>query len=65
MTHIEAWHWITEHWSGGTWRPVPANVRIILSLPEGLGMCSGMLITRTAALGIMEFVNRLNHRKDS
>lgn len=59
-----AWAFILEAWHCNEWRPLPQNIKAILALPESIGVCSGQLVTRTGALGMIEFINRMNNRKD-
>lgn len=59
-----AWRFIFDAWTCAEWRPLPREIKILLALPESIGVCSGQLVTRTGALGMIEFINRMNNRKD-
>lgn len=61
--HTNAWNFITSAWHTAEWRPIPQNIRNTLNLPASLGMFSGMLISKPAADGAREFIQRLNTRK--
>lgn len=58
-----AWNFVFSAWHTTEWKPLPQNIKSILGFSSSLGVCSGMLITETAANGIKEFVNKMNNRK--
>ena len=60
VTHMEAYRFITDNWHVSTWQQIPRMYTIILGLNPSLGMCNGMLMSRQAALGLIECVNMLN-----
>lgn len=62
---LAAWRWIVSRWQCPEWTRVDAWVRIALNLPQSLGMCSGMLVTQAASVGIGEFVARMNRPRKS
>jgi hypothetical protein len=61
--HSNAWNFIITSWHTNEWRAIPQNIRNILGLPASLGMYSGMLISKPAADGAREFIQRMNNRK--
>lgn len=61
--HQNAWNFITTSWHTTEWKPIPQGIRNTLCLPASLGMYSGMLISKPAADGAREFIQRLNNRK--
>ena len=61
--HNNAWKFIFDSWHCNDWRPIPQNIKLTLSLHNQIGMCNGMLVTRTGASGSQEFINRLNSKK--
>jgi hypothetical protein len=65
MSNIQAWEYILNNWNCVTWNPIPQNVKDALHLDARLGLCSGMLVTRTGSLGMSEFINRMNSKKVS
>ena len=48
--------------SGSKWEPLPQGIKSTLGLHSAIGVCSGMLITRTGANGSNDFINRLNNK---
>lgn len=54
------WDWIMENWFSPTWVACPQWVKTELKLHPALGVCSGMLITRSSAIGLDEFIQRVN-----
>jgi len=60
--HNNAWKFIFESWNCVEWKPLPQSVKLTLNLHSAIGVCSGMLVTRTGANGSQEFINRLNSK---
>lgn len=54
------WSWILENWFSPTWIACPQWVKTELKLHPALGVCSGMLITKSSAAGLDEFIHRVN-----
>lgn len=61
--HANAWAFIVSSWHTPEWKAIPQGIRNTLNLPVSVGMFSGMLVSKVAADGAMEFVQRLNNRK--
>jgi hypothetical protein len=54
------WDWIRQNWYSAQWLPVPEWVKSELKLHPAIGVCGGNFVTKVAATGINEFVQRLN-----
>jgi hypothetical protein len=63
MSHFDAWQWIIGNWHSQEWQAIPDNVRSILNLDSRLGMFNGMLITHVSAIGVREFVQKMNRAR--
>ena len=57
-----AWAFIFQSWQCSEWKALPREVKSVLALPDSIGVCSGQLVTRTGAHGMIEFINRMNRR---
>ena len=62
-TRNNAWRFIFDNWHTSTWQALPQGIKLTLGLHSAIGLCSGMLVTRTGANGSQEFINRLNSKK--
>ena len=60
--HNNAWKFILDNWNTPTWKALPQGIKLTLGLHSAIGVCSGMLITRTGANGSNDFINRLNSK---
>ena len=60
--HNNAWKFILDSWNTSTWKALPQGIKLTLGLHSAIGVCSGMLITRTGANGSNDFINRLNSK---
>lgn len=58
-----AWEWILQNWGCVEWQPIPQWIKIELRLHPALGICGGMLITRRSAVGIIEFIIKMNRKR--
>ena len=63
MNNMQAWQWIIQNWNCKEWQRIPANVQTALNLDTRLGICGGMLITQSAAMGINLFIDRMNRKR--
>jgi len=57
-----AWSFIFSNWHCTQWSSLPQGIKLTLGLHSAIGICSGMLVTRTGANGSQEFINRLNSK---
>lgn len=57
-----AWRFIFDNWHTTIWISLPQGIKNTLALHPAIGLCSGMLVTRTGANGSQEFINRLNSK---
>lgn len=48
--------------AGRQWIKIDEAVRIKLDLPNGIGICGGILCTQASARGANAFIDRLNNR---
>ena len=60
--HNNAWKFILDNWNTPTWKALPQGIKLTLGLHSAIGVCSGMLITRTGASGSQDFISRLNSK---
>jgi hypothetical protein len=60
-----AWAFIFQNWHALQWVPIPTGIKLTLGLHSSLGMCSGMLVTRTGAAGLNDFILRMNAKRGS
>lgn len=61
--YMMAWKWVFDHWQCSEWTPIAKSVSNALHLREGLGMFNGQLVSRQAAVGMREFVSRVNRAR--
>lgn len=61
-TWNSAWQYIFSNWGCVEWRPLPSTIKKTLGLHNSIGLCSSMLITRTGASGLNEFISRINSK---
>lgn len=59
-----AWAFIFNKWNCSEWIPLPREIKAILALPDSIGVCSNQLVTRTGAKGMIDFINRMNNRRN-
>jgi hypothetical protein len=63
MSYMDAWKYIIDNWHVTEWIPIPQNIKDVLKLDSRVGLCSGMLVTRNASLGLSDFINRMNRKR--
>ena len=62
MSNIDAWRYVTDNWNTPTWKEIREDIKTVLGLDSRVGMCNGMLVSRTGSRGMDEFIKRLNGR---
>jgi hypothetical protein len=63
QAHNNAWAYIFSVWTCNEWKSLPQQIKATLNLHPQVGVCGGMLITRNSAMGINDFIARMNRKR--
>ena len=63
QAHNNAWAYIFSVWACSEWKSLPLQIKATLGLNPSIGVCGGMLITRNSAMGINDFIARMNRNR--
>jgi hypothetical protein len=61
--YSQAWSIVFSAMARAEWTPIPQETKAFLGLHPSIGGCSGMLITRNSAMGINDFIARMNRKR--
>lgn len=62
-TYARAWQYILDNWACQEWKALPHEIKAILKLNPSIGICNGMLVTKTGAAGLTEFITKMNRKR--